>query len=61
MTPAKFIHQHGVSGYIDISQEDCCIRVPNVTHDLEKQIDVVNKVAEETHELWESMSSSWLG
>lgn len=60
MTPVKLIHQHRVSAYIRISQENCRIHVPNVTHDLGKQVDVMNKVAEETHKLWESMSSSRL-
>ncbi|XP_064355834.1 uncharacterized protein LOC135324159 [Dromaius novaehollandiae] len=54
------VHQNGLCGYLNLSSTDCCIYIPNVTLDLNDQLERIRQVAKDTRELQESMNSNWL-
>lgn len=54
------LKEHGVCGYIGLKNDLCCIHIPNVTDDLNHQIDRIKHVAQSSRELRSNIESFWL-
>ncbi|XP_072706694.1 uncharacterized protein [Ciconia boyciana] len=52
--------KRGLCGYLKLDREHCCVHIPNVTEDLNKQIDQIKEVAKGTRELRESAENNWI-
>ena len=55
------LKEHGVCGYLKDTVDHCCIHIPNVTQDVEHDLDLLGKIEKETEKIREDMSEDWLG
>ena len=55
------LKQHGVCAYLKDSLDHCRIHIPNVTQDVEHDLDLLGKIEKETETIREDMSEDWLG
>lgn len=46
---------HGVCGYSKDKTDPCCIHIPNVTQGVEHDLDLLENVEENIHELQQNM------
>ena len=42
------LKEHGVCGYLKDKLDHCCIHIPNVTQDVEHDLDLLGKIEKET-------------
>ena len=55
------LKEHGVCGYLKDKLDHCCIHIPNVTQDVEHDLDLLRKIEEETETIQKDMSEDWFG
>ena len=55
------LKEHGVCGYLKYKLDHCCNHIPNVTQDVEHDLDLLGKIEKETENQFEKdMSEDWL-
>lgn len=54
------VKAHGLCGYLDLSSDTCCIHIPNVTWDLNKQINKIRQVAQQSRGIREDLEGNWI-
>ena len=55
------LKEHGVCGYLKDKLDHCCIHIPNVTQDVEHDLDLLGKIEKETEAIQKDMLKDWLG
>ncbi|XP_056217422.1 uncharacterized protein LOC130159631 [Falco biarmicus] len=55
------LKEHGVCGCLKDKLDHCCIHIPNVTQDVEHDLDLLGKIEKETETIQKDMSEDWLG
>ena len=54
------LKEHGVCGYLKDTIDHCCIHIPNVTQDVEHDLDLLEKIEDNTQKLQQDMQESWI-
>ncbi|XP_039244338.1 uncharacterized protein LOC120324666 [Pipra filicauda] len=55
------LKEHGVCGYLHAKDEHCCVHIPNVTQEVEKDISQLEQIDENVHELQKEAEHNWIG
>ena len=54
------VKEQGVCGYLKLDEEHCCIHIPNITDNLQEQLDKMRKLAEDSRAIRDAAENSWL-
>lgn len=54
------VKEEGVCGYLKLDKEHCCIHIPNITDNLQEQLDKMRKVAEDSRAIRDAAEDNWL-
>ncbi|RMC09694.1 hypothetical protein DUI87_13480 [Hirundo rustica rustica] len=55
------LKEHGVCGYLRNRVDHCCVHIPNVTEEIEKDIDQLEQIESKTKELQKDAEHNWVG
>ncbi|XP_051626518.1 uncharacterized protein LOC127462093 isoform X3 [Manacus candei] len=55
------LKEHGVCGYLHAKDEHCCVHIPNVTQEVEKDINQLEQIDENVHKLQKEAEHNWIG
>ena len=52
------VKEQGVCGYLKLDKEHCCIHIPNITDNLQEQLDKMRKLAEDSRAITDATENS---
>ncbi|RMC12173.1 hypothetical protein DUI87_11309 [Hirundo rustica rustica] len=55
------LKEHGVCGYLRNRVDHCCVHIPNVTEEVEKDIDQLEQIESKTKEIQKDAEHNWVG
>ncbi|GAB0202628.1 hypothetical protein GRJ2_002728400 [Grus japonensis] len=55
------LKEKGVCGVLNLSMDDCCVYIPNVSIPLQDQINKMKKVAKDSEAIIAGLGTNWLG
>ncbi|XP_032940456.1 uncharacterized protein LOC117010272 [Catharus ustulatus] len=55
------LKEHGVCGYLQGKVDHCCVHIPNVTEEVEKDISQLKQIETKVHEVQEEAEHNWVG
>lgn len=55
------LKEHGVCGFLKGQVDHCCVHIPNVTADVEYDINQLKQIEHEAQEEQKDLTTSWLG
>ena len=55
------LKEKGVCGVLNMSMDDCCVHIPNVSMPLQDQINKMKKMARDSEAIVAALGTNWLG